>query len=72
MPAKTRAAAASVAASESALASNGGSLPNLLVCSEFEAYRDEPRFIDFAAPAGFPIPIREARFGQRAAADVKR
>ena len=47
---------------EQALAGQPGSLQNLVSEPEFERYRYDPRFVDFARRAGFPIPIRDARF----------
>ena len=47
---------------EQALAGQPGSLQNLLSQPEFERYRYDPRFVDFARRAGFPMPIRDARF----------
>lgn len=47
---------------EQSLAKQGGALANLLAAPEFEQYRHDPRFTDFARRAGFPLPIRDARF----------
>jgi TolB-like protein len=47
---------------EASLAGQGVALQNLISEAEFERYRDDPRFVDFARRAGFPLPIRDARF----------
>lgn len=47
---------------EQALAGNETALADLLASPEFETYRLDKRFVDFAARAGFPLPIRDARF----------
>jgi tetratricopeptide (TPR) repeat protein len=47
---------------EDSLAGRGVALQNLVSEPEFEPYRDDPRFVDFARRAGFPLPIRDARF----------
>ena len=47
---------------ELALKTDSGGLQNLVGAPEFERYRQDPRFIDFAARAGFPMPIRDPRF----------
>jgi TolB-like protein/DNA-binding winged helix-turn-helix (wHTH) protein/Flp pilus assembly protein TadD len=41
---------------ELALGTNGGALQNLLSESVFAAYYGDPRFLDFASRAGFPVP----------------
>jgi DNA-binding winged helix-turn-helix (wHTH) protein/TolB-like protein/Tfp pilus assembly protein PilF len=55
---------------EQSLAGQGGALQNLLSEAEFERYRDDPRFVDFARRAGFPLPIRDARFSAQTDAAV--
>ena len=50
---------------ERSLLVDGGGLANLLAASEFESHRHDPRFIDFVRRAGFPMPIRDARFTSR-------
>jgi TolB-like protein/DNA-binding winged helix-turn-helix (wHTH) protein/tetratricopeptide (TPR) repeat protein len=47
---------------EQALAGDEAALADLLAAPEFEAYRHDRSFLDFAARAGFPLPIRDARF----------
>ena len=47
---------------EQALTNDETALADLLASPEFDPYRLHPRFVDFAARAGFPVPIRDARF----------
>jgi tetratricopeptide (TPR) repeat protein len=51
---------------EQALADEETALAALLASPEFEAYRHDRRFLDFAARAGFPLPIRDPRFSAAA------
>jgi TolB-like protein/DNA-binding winged helix-turn-helix (wHTH) protein/tetratricopeptide (TPR) repeat protein len=53
---------------ERALAGEPGALQNLIGEPEFERYRYDPRFLDFASRAGFPLPLRDARFSSRVSA----
>lgn len=50
---------------ERALATSGGGLQNLISGPLFERYFQDARFIDLATRAGFPMPIRDARFSPR-------
>ena len=45
-----------------AVAKNATALPNLLIEPAFEPYFNDPRFVDLAQRAGFPIPILPGRF----------
>jgi DNA-binding winged helix-turn-helix (wHTH) protein/TolB-like protein/Flp pilus assembly protein TadD len=47
---------------ERSLKTDSGGLQNLVTSGEFEPYRQDPRFVDFAARAGFPLPLRSPRF----------
>ena len=51
---------------EQALLDQGAALAILLASPEFEAYRHDRRFLDFAGRAGSPLPIRDARFSAAA------
>lgn len=50
---------------ERALVTSGNGLQNLISGPYFARYFQDTRFIDIATRAGFPMPIRDARFSTR-------
>jgi tetratricopeptide (TPR) repeat protein len=50
---------------EQAMTTSGSGLQNLISGPLFERYFQDARFIELATRAGFPMPIRDARFSAR-------
>ena len=46
---------------ENALRTDVGGLQNLISSPAFDPYERDPHFLDFAARAGFPLPLRPRR-----------